>query len=974
MTKVRKRSVFKRLLKWIGILFLVLVVLALVLPYFFKDEIVQMIEDEVESTLDAELELGSIDLSFISTFPDFVLEMENTSLIGVGEFEDLVLFRSNRLEAVLDLNSVLFGDSYVIKEINLIEPEINVLVNEAGRANYDIYIDTTATPDAQIEETESAPFKLGLQHYSIQNGALSYVDSTMLFGLQLKNLDHTGSGDFTLEELVLSTKTKSSAVTVNYDGVAYMSEVKADIDCDIKMNLSEMRFEFQENTARLNDFELGFDGWFEMAEEHYDMDISMEAENSKFKSLLSLVPGAYSPDFGEIRTDGTIGFSGRVYDKYADNSMPGFGLNLSVDNAFFQYPDLPGKVEKIDVDVRVEREPGADLDNLVVAIEKAHAEWTENYIDLTLLLTKPMSDPNLRSSIRSHVDLSSLEGIVPMEEGDSYGGVIKTDLKFKGAMSDVMEENFESVEASGEAGLDALVYGTASLPYQVRVDQALLRFDPGSIALDEFNATLGGSDMAMSGRITNYLPYVFRDEPLMGELAFNSKFLDLDELMGIEESTAAPDSTEYAGTADQEEEVSGVVALPDNVNFTLAAEVNEMRYDSMLIEAISGKVVIANSVATLEDLGMQLLGGGLIMNGTYSTKDPKHPMASFGFDMMNMDINKTARYVNTVDKLMPIAKNCTGSFSSKMGFNSELDQNSMPVMSTLIGDGNFSTKKVFVEGFEPLNKLAKAVKIDRLSKQTINDVKCFFKIVDGKVYVEPFEVNMGSINAQISGNTSLEQEIDYDLKLNIPRSELGSQANAFVDGLLSQAADQGVDLELGEEIPVDVKMTGTVLDPKISTNLKGQGKGVVDEVKEQVVDKINEEIENVDEQLQAKVDQIMSDANEKADQLRAEAKKQADVVRKEGKNAGRTTREEGEKQAQKLLDEAKKKGPIAVKLAKSGADKIIKEANTQASNIESEANKKADGIEAEAGKQADKIMVEAQQEADKINLEKRVGD
>ena len=965
----------KRLLKWIGILFLVLVVLALVLPYFFKDEIVQMIEDEVESTLDAELELGSIDLSFISTFPDFVLEMENTSLIGVGEFEELVLFRTNRLEAVLDLNSVLFGDSYVIKEINLIEPEINVLVNEAGRANYDIYIDTTATPDAQIEETESAPFKLGLQHYSIQNGTLSYVDSTMLFGLHLKNLDHTGSGDFTLEELVLSTKTKSSAATVNYDGIEYMSEVKADIDCDIKMNLSEMRFEFQENTVKLNDFELGFDGWFEMADEHYDMDISMEAENSNFKSLLSLVPGAYSPDFGEIRTDGTIGFSGRVYDKYSDNSMPGFGLNLNVNNAFFQYPELPGKVEKIDVDVRVEREPGADLDNLVVAIGKAHAEWTENFIDLTLLLTKPMSDPNFRSSIRSHIDLSSLEGIVPMEEGDSYGGVIKTDLNFKGAMSDVMEENFESVEVSGEAGLNALVYGTASLPYQVRVDQALLRFDPASIALDEFNATLGRSDMAMSGRITNYLPYVFRDEPLMGKLTFNSKFLDLDELMGIEESAAAPDSTEYAGTADQEEEVSEeVVALPDNVNFTLAAEVNEMRYDSMSIEAISGKVVIANSVATLEDLGMQLLGGGLIMNGTYSTKDPKHPTASFGFDMMNMDINKTARYVNTVDKLMPIAKNCTGSFSSKMGFNSELDQNWMPVMSTLIGDGNFSTKKVFVEGFEPLNKLAEAVKIDRLSKQTINNVKCFFKIVDGKVYVEPFEVNMGSINAQISGNTSLEQEIDYDLKLNIPRSELGSQANAFVDGLLSQAADQGVDLELGEEIPVDVKMTGTVLDPKISTNMKGQGKGVVDEVKEQVVDKINEEIENVDEQLQAKVDQIMSDANAKADQLRAEAKKQADVVRKEGKNAAKLTREEGEKQSQKLLDEARKKGPIAVKLAKPGADKIIKEANTQASNIESEANKKADGIEAEADKQADKIMAEAQQEADKIKLEKRVGN
>ena len=105
MSKEKKKSVFKRLLKWSFISFILLLGAVIVLPYLFKDEIIDFIENEVEKTLNAKLELGEVELSFLSTFPNFTLETSNTHLIGVEQFEGVQLFGSKQLEVTLDLNS-----------------------------------------------------------------------------------------------------------------------------------------------------------------------------------------------------------------------------------------------------------------------------------------------------------------------------------------------------------------------------------------------------------------------------------------------------------------------------------------------------------------------------------------------------------------------------------------------------------------------------------------------------------------------------------------------------------------------------------------------------------------------------------------------------------------------------------------------------------------------------------------------------
>ena len=72
----------KKIVKWIGIVFLVLLILLIALPYFFKDKIVAKIKEEANNTLNAKFDFGDFSLSLIRHFPNLSMEIDNLSIIN----------------------------------------------------------------------------------------------------------------------------------------------------------------------------------------------------------------------------------------------------------------------------------------------------------------------------------------------------------------------------------------------------------------------------------------------------------------------------------------------------------------------------------------------------------------------------------------------------------------------------------------------------------------------------------------------------------------------------------------------------------------------------------------------------------------------------------------------------------------------------------------------------------------------------
>jgi len=952
-TEKKKKGLVGKIVKW-SLIVLGLVIISLIfIPIIFKDEIKAYAFKEVNKTLLADVDLGDFDLTFISTFPNLTIQLENATITGRDQFKGVQLANIKEFRAHLDFWSVVGGDEVEIKEIHLIEPSFDVRIMKNGVANYDIVKpDSVKTPE---EVAEPSKFKLTLQEYSIQNATIKYDDREGDMFTELMNLTHVGKGDLTEDVIDFETETTIDAFTFDMEGISYLKNVKTKAIANILMEFDgdNSKFTLKDNVFELNALKFSLDGFYEMLKGYDNMDLKIDASKATFKDFLSLIPTFYQSGYESMIADGNLAFNCILKGRMDDVNMPGWDFNLKVDKAKIKYPDLPGAITNIVLVANSKFEGGADMDKMTLDVPKFHADFVGNTLDATLKMRSMMSDPFIDSKIIAKVNLATLGKVVPMAEGESYNGKLDADIVLKGKMSSLEKEDYEAFTATGTLLLKEMLYTSKDLPAAVKVKEMLLRFSPQNLSLESLDASMGKSDFQMNGKIDNYIAYALMDETLKGDFLLTSNYLDLDELMGTSSETVASDSV----SSESEEPV----LIPGNIDFQLKTNLKSVKYNGIAIKNIVGGVKLKEKVAYLDDLKMEAMGGSIGLAGKFSTVNHDKPSADFSYDLKNIDIKELSDNFLTIQKLAPIAKHASGRISTSFKMTTDLQSDLTPIYSSLNGSGDFFSNLVSISGYEPLEKIASALKIDKLSNQTVKDLKAYFKFNNGKISLTPFDVKLGGIVTNISGSTSFEQAIDYALKMNIPKEQIPASMIKVVEDQMKKLNSLVPKMDLNvipAFIPVNLKVLGTVIDPKVTTDFKESLLKATGNLKGNLVntgkDLINKGKDSVKTVVTNKINEVKEDLEKKKQELLADAQKQADKVKSEGKKAADLARAEGKKQADALVVEAGS-NPIKKKAAQLAGDKIIQSANKNADKLEKEASDKADSIMKTAKDKADQL-------------------
>jgi len=951
-TNKKKASLVKRILKWSGISFLVLIILLIALPLIFQKKIFKAIIEEANLSLRADVSIEDYDLTLISTFPNLILELKEVKITGRDEFAGVDLIDAGTIEAKLNLRSV-FSDEIKIERIALKDANINVMITREGLANYDITI-----PDSvQVEETEPTKFALNLKSYSIENTNINYEDKAGNMSMVITQMNHSGSGDLTQDVVDFETKTTIEAMTFIMDGIPYLVGTHTDAVFNVLMENTEKgtRFTLKENELKLNDFATSYNGWVEMTDDYMDFDLNLDASKSTFASFLSLMPSVYRTGYESMITKGSFEMNGYLKGKMTETDMPGFLFELLVSDASFSYPDLPSGFRNIFIDVTAKREAGPNLDNTSVDVKKFNIDFLENTIRADFFLTSLMSDPNIKSNVLAKVNLGTLDQVMPMLPGESYKGKLDADMHFNGRMSAIEQERYEGFEARGFLKLMGFEYNSPDFTKPILVHEMDMEFSPKFLAVNKADLEIGESDMKLNGRVDNYMAYMFRDELLQGDFNLDSKYMNLDELMGVSvESSPA----EVADSNASEDDYS----LPANLDVKLRANIGKLDYDGMTFTNLTGGVGLKESVASLNNVQMNAFGGAMGMDGTYDTRNAKEPKVDFKYRMTEVDVRELTKQFLTIEKLMPIAKHVDGRLSTYFTLNSALTSNLDLILESLSGGGDFSMKLLKIGDFEPLNKLSNELRMPELSSQTMRDVAASFFIKDGKINVKPFNLKMDKIKVdKIQGWTSLTQNINYTMTIMVPKEMIPGDIIKRIEQGLDQLGGVAQKLNLGTLpafIPVDVKVGGTVKKPEITTDFEQSIKRLTGNLKDQVTDVVNQTIDKVKDSVTTivndKVDEVKTDLIERKNKLLADAQKQADQVKATAKKQADALRAEANKKADELVAAAS--NPVEKKIAERSAKEIREQAENKAKKIEDEANNKADQIMNEAREKADKLQ------------------
>ncbi len=952
------KKAIKIFLRITGILVLVLLLAAIIVPSLFKEQIKDKVVAVANEKVNAELAIGDFGITLFRNFPNLTFRLKQVSITGVDSFEGDTLAALGSFNLVFDISSVLSKSGYRIKAIEINRPVANAIILKDGSTNYDIMpekdTEVVEAVDEKEEDMEQATgstekdIAFNLNKFEIRNGMISYTDDQSGMKASINGLNLALSGNMAEKKTGLTLKTDINALDFEMDGIKMVKRAELHAGINVNADLENNIFVLDENSIAINDLQLIFSGSVEMQEEDIIADLKLATGNTEFKSVLSMIPAVYMQDFEGLKAGGSFGIEGAINGRYSasDSLLPDVSLSLNINDGSISYPDLPGSIDDINVITNIAVN-GRDLDRTVADIKKFHFELENNPFDMKLRLETPVSDPEVKASFNGTIDFAALSNALPVDM-EQLEGIMSIALNIGAKMSMIENKDFENVTAQGSLSLNDVNIMMEGLP-PLTIEKGGFGFTPQYASLDELIIGVAGNKIQFSGRLENYLPFVLKGETISGKLDLYSEYLNLDTIFSY-----MPADTSEIQQEDKDTVALAVIKLPENIDFEFGALIDRFIFSPLEAEKVKGNIYLKNGVLRIEDTGLKSLGGEVVANAEYDSCD-SIPFLSAGLSASGIGIRESFNTFNTVRKLAPVAEGIDGDISVIFDFSAQLGEGMMPVTESINGTGRMTSDEIQLVSSPVYEKMASILQIGDEYTNTFKDINVSFEIRDGRVYIKPFNTKLGDMKLIISGDHGLDQTINYLAKVEVPSAKLPGSMKAVLSGLAAKAVLLGIKYEQPETIRMNVKIGGTVKDPQIAPSL-AQGEGAAN-VKETVKEAVGEVVEQKVEEVK---EQVSEEARKQADKILAEAQKKADLVKSEAAEVAGKIRNEAGINAQKLIDEAADKGVIA-KMAASKAAETLKK----------EADKKATQLEEKAGEEADKIIEEARAKATEL-IEKKL--
>ncbi|MBD8389236.1 AsmA-like C-terminal region-containing protein [Dysgonomonas sp. BGC7] len=875
-----------------GIVVGVIIIAMIAIPFLFKDKIKTAVLNVANEQLNAKVDIKDFGLNLFSNFPNATLSLNDATIIGVGDFASDTLLQAKSGSVTIDLMS-LFGSNYNISKINLDKASVYAKVLADGRVNYDIVkVDSTASA---TESESSTPFKLNLKSISLNDCNVIYQNDSTNMKAIVNKLNGELSGDFSASETTMRIKATVDELTFLMGNVPYLNKVKAIADADLNADLDNMKFVFTQSNLQINELTASIDGSFAMVGKDYegmDFDLKLNAPDTQFKDILSLVPAMYTNDFKDVKTSGTASLEAYVKGLMQDETYPAFDVKILVSNAMFQYPSLPKSVNDINVAVAINSK-GGDLDNTIVDISKFSFNLGGNPFSGNLNISTPISDPNLKAHANGTLNLSMIKDVYPLEKGTELNGTIVADINIATRMSAIEKEQYENVSASGNLKVNNMVYKGTDMP-EVLINNASLEFTPRYVNLPALDLKIGKNDISASGRLENFIAYALKDQILKGQLNIKSNYLNANDFLS--EETATGETSDAASSTED-------IIIPKNIDFALNAALNQVIYSKINITNMNGNMSVKNGILTLNNVSANALGGSCKVTGSYNTSDPKNPKVDFDLALSKVSFAETFKSVESIQKFAPIFESLIGTYSMNLKFNTSLGQSIMQTLAGLTGSGALQTSDVKVENVAALSALSSALKVDALKSISPKDLNLPFSIDNGQIIAKPFSLNIGNGGVmKLEGSTGLDQSINYKGTITLPKS----LSNNFINN-------------------VPITIGGTFTSPKIGVDTKALLSGAASSAINDLLG--GEKGGNV------------------SSTISAEKEKQIAKLRTEADNAATKLVEEAQKQSDNLVSKAGK-NPIAKAAATAAGKKLVEEAQKQGQNMKNKAEEQIKKLEA----------------------------
>ncbi|MGX7666893.1 AsmA family protein [Flavobacterium pedocola] len=421
----KSKKIALKLLKISGITFGSVIALMFLMPILFPGTIAEQVKAFANRKLNGELNFKEAKLSFFNHFPSLTLTLTDFSLKGSAPYKDKTLLVSDEVAFGINLASLVTGEVN-IDEIFISNADMNVLVNEKGEANYNVYVS-----DKKKVEKDSSSVSLRLDKILIENSHLVYNDQSAKILMDAKGFNYRGKGDLDKAIFDLKTKMDIDSFDFIFNGEEYLKDKKVNADLLTQINTNSLSFIFQDNNLIINKLPIDFKGQLDFLKSGYDIDINLKSEDSELHDFFTAMPPHYVKWLEktqlEGKTDLLLTFKGRY--NVAENKKPDLAFNMKVRDGYVAHnqAQIPASNIYLNFETKL---PSLNTDKLNVKVDSLFFNLGKDYFS-GIVETNGIESPNVKAKIKSQLDLGKLHRALGIQNMD-FKGVLNADINMNG--------------------------------------------------------------------------------------------------------------------------------------------------------------------------------------------------------------------------------------------------------------------------------------------------------------------------------------------------------------------------------------------------------------------------------------------------------------------------------------------------------------------------------------------------------------
>ncbi len=732
--------------------------------------------------LASKVEVESVDLSFLNSFPQISVDFREVLIFSSLESND-TLIQSKFIHAQFNLID-LYNKDYKLKALVINDGKAKLKIDNQGEPNYIIIKKDTMGTNS---------FQFALEEVTLKNILFSFDDIknnwNCMFFAEKASLNGLLSNE-TLE-WSLAAKLRNSDLLVGKS--QFLSKNQIDLTAKGEIDLAKKVVSFQSIEALLEQFNFKAFGSVNYLEETV-LDIGFDGVKNKISSIIPLIENVDKQALADVMIDGDFNFSGTIKGRVDGQNSPNADFNFAFENTDLSLNQGKYQFNKINAEGSITNGEKNQLSSSQLVFNQIHFKHKESEIKGNLRLTN-FNLPSFSSNFSANVDLEDFIHPADTSVFESISGKVIADIQLNGKKMNkgaFKPSDFKKLIFNGSLSSNDIHLKSKKENLDLLIHKASLDFDQQTAKIKDLQLDLNKNEAELDGSIFNLIPFIlFKEEKLLLDLSIKSKLLDLNSIV------------------DNEKGNNNTFDLPSHISAFINLKLDQLKKDNHVLNNFHADLQFNPGSVRLRHFKFSSNEG--FCSGNFLMKKVKNNFEVFtNARLEEMNIKSVFNSFNNFGQTLIKSENIDGQASIDFDFSSRLNGSFEPNLESILMDVNLVVNDGVLSNVKALEALSNYVELEDLKEIKFKALRNQLLIKDCTIVIPKMIIQNSALDLKLAGKHSFKNDIEYKIELYL-NDVLGKKVSPPENNEFGYVEDDG----LGRT-KLFFKMTGNANDPSFS--------------------------------------------------------------------------------------------------------------------------------------------------------------